>query len=97
MTTGWLIGEIIRRISGKSLGQFFKEEISDLLNLEYWIGLPESEDQRVAKVTPSHLVHQINQVPLPMHLEMIYLLCRDYHLQIPVAMITTLRALIDPN
>ena len=52
MTTGWLIGEIIRRISGKSLGQFFKEEISDLLNLEYWIGLPESEDQRVAKVTP---------------------------------------------
>ena len=33
MTTGWLIGEIIRRISGKSLGQFFKEEISDLLNL----------------------------------------------------------------
>ena len=40
MTTGWLIGEIIRRISGKSLGQFFKDEISDPLNLEYWIGLP---------------------------------------------------------
>ena len=52
MTTGWLIGEIIRRISRKSLGQFFKEEISDPLNLEYWIGLPESEDHRVAKVTP---------------------------------------------
>ena len=52
MTTGWLIGEIIRRISGKSLGKFFKDEISDPLNLEYWIGLPESEDHRVAKVTP---------------------------------------------
>ena len=52
MTTGWLIGEIIRRISGKSLGQFFKDEISDPLNLEYWIGLPEREDLRVAKVTP---------------------------------------------
>ena len=52
ITTGWLIGEIIRRISGKSLGQFFKDEISDPLNLDYWIGLPESEDHRVAKVTP---------------------------------------------
>ena len=52
MTTGWLIGEIIKRITGKSLRKFFKDEISDPLNLEYWIGLPESEDHRVAKVTP---------------------------------------------
>ena len=52
MTTGWLIGELIRRISGKSLGQFFKEEIAEPLNLDYWIGLPESHDYRVAKVTP---------------------------------------------
>ena len=52
MTTGWLIGELIRRISGKSLGQFFNEEIAEPLNLDYWIGLPESHDHRVAKVTP---------------------------------------------
>ncbi len=52
MTTGWLIGEIIRRVSGKSLGQFFSDEISKPLNLDYWIGLPESKDERVAKVTP---------------------------------------------
>ena len=36
----------------KSLDKFFKDEIADPLNLEYWIGLPESEDHRVAKVTP---------------------------------------------
>ena len=52
MTTGWLIGELIRRISGKSLGQFFKEEIAEPLNLDYWIGLPETHDHKVAKVTP---------------------------------------------
>ena len=28
MTTGWLIGELVRRISGKSLGQFFNDEIN---------------------------------------------------------------------
>ena len=52
MTTGWLIGELIRRISGKSLGKFFDDEIRQPFNLEYWIGLPENEDGRVAKVTP---------------------------------------------
>ena len=52
MTTGWLIGELVRRVSGKSLGQFFNDEISKPYNLDYWIGLPESEDKRVAKVTP---------------------------------------------
>ena len=52
MTTGWLIGEIVRRVSGKSLGKFFNDEISKPYNLEYWIGLPQSEDKRVAKVTP---------------------------------------------
>ena len=52
MTTGWLIGELVRRVSGKSLGKFFNDEISKPYNLDYWIGLPESEDERVAKVTP---------------------------------------------
>ncbi len=52
ITTGWLIGELIRRVSGKSLGKFFNDEIRKPYNLDYWIGLPESEDERVAKVTP---------------------------------------------
>ena len=52
MTTGWLIGELIKRVTGKSLGEFFNEEVSKPYNLEYWIGLPDSEVGRVAKVTP---------------------------------------------
>ena len=52
MTTGWLIGELIKRVTGKSLGEFFYDEVSKPYNLEYWIGLPDSEVDRVAKVTP---------------------------------------------
>ncbi|MGH1374467.1 MAG: serine hydrolase domain-containing protein [Cellvibrionaceae bacterium] len=45
---GWTVGELVRRVSGKSLGQFFADEIAAPLDLEFWIGLPESIDSRVA-------------------------------------------------
>ena len=47
-TYGWLVGEVIRRISGKSVGTYFKNEIAGPLGLDFWIGLPESEEPRVA-------------------------------------------------
>ncbi len=40
MTYGWLVGEIIHRVSGRSPGLFFRDEIGDPLNLRTWIGLP---------------------------------------------------------
>ena len=52
MTTGWLLGEIIRRVTGKSLGEFFDNELRERYELNYWIGLPESEDERVAEIIP---------------------------------------------
>ena len=52
MTTGWLIGEIIRRVNGKSLGEFFNSELGEPYGLNYWIGLPEAEDKRVAEIIP---------------------------------------------
>ena len=52
MTTGWLIGELIRRVSGKSLGEFFNNELVKPYGLNYWIGLPETEDERVAEIIP---------------------------------------------
>ena len=48
LTYGWLIGEVVRRVSGKSLGTFFKDEIADPLGLDFWIGLPEDKEPRVA-------------------------------------------------
>ena len=52
MTTGWLIGELIRRVNGKSLGEFFNNELAQPYGLNYWIGLPEPEDTRVAEIIP---------------------------------------------
>ncbi len=49
-TYGWLVGEVIRRISGKSVGTFFADEVAGPLGLDFWIGLPESEESRVVPV-----------------------------------------------
>jgi len=50
-TYGWLVGEVIRRISGKSVGTFFADEVAGPLGLDFWIGLPESEETRVVPIT----------------------------------------------
>jgi CubicO group peptidase (beta-lactamase class C family) len=39
-TFGWLVGEVIRRITGRTPGTFFADEIATSLNLEAYIGLP---------------------------------------------------------
>lgn len=48
LTIGWLVGEVVRRVSGKSLGTFFQEEVAKPLELDFWIGLPEDKEPRVA-------------------------------------------------
>ena len=50
MTFGYLVGEIVRRISGKSLGTFFADEVARPLNLHAWIGLPEAQEPKVARL-----------------------------------------------
>lgn len=55
VTYGWLAGEVIRRISGKSLGRFFQDEVAAPLGLDSWIGLPEEQEPRVAPVIPFEL------------------------------------------
>ena len=52
ITFGWTVGELVRRVSGKSLGTFFKDEIATPLGLDFHIGLAESENGRVAKMIP---------------------------------------------
>ncbi len=52
-TFGWLVGELVRRISGKSLGTFFREEVAEPLGLDFWIGLPEELEDRVAVIIPA--------------------------------------------
>lgn len=48
VTYGFLVGEVIRRVSGKSVGQLFREDVAEPLGADFHIGLPESEHGRVA-------------------------------------------------
>jgi CubicO group peptidase (beta-lactamase class C family) len=50
MTFGFLVGEVVRRITGKSLGTFFADEVASPLGLSAWIGLPEDQERRVARI-----------------------------------------------
>jgi CubicO group peptidase (beta-lactamase class C family) len=49
---GWLTGEIVRRVTGRTLGTFFAEDIATPLGLDFWIGLPEVVEPRVATLIP---------------------------------------------
>jgi CubicO group peptidase (beta-lactamase class C family) len=49
---GWLVGEVVRRVTGTTLGQFFAHEIATPLGIEFWIGLPAALEPRVAMLVP---------------------------------------------
>ncbi|MGW4966475.1 serine hydrolase domain-containing protein [Nonomuraea sp. NPDC004186] len=53
LTFGYLVGEVVRRVSGRSLGTFFREEVAEPLGLEFWLGLPEEYEHRVAPTIPA--------------------------------------------
>ena len=52
MTFGFLVGEVVRRITGKSLGTFVREEIAGPLGADFHIGLPEEHYARAAEIIP---------------------------------------------
>ena len=51
-TFGWLVGEVVRRISGKSLGTHWREEVAEPLGIDCHIGLAAEHDARVAEFIP---------------------------------------------
>ncbi|WP_200896867.1 serine hydrolase domain-containing protein [Devosia soli] len=53
LTHGWVAGEIIRRVTGQSVGQYFADLITSPLGVDAWIGLPQSEADRVAHLRVS--------------------------------------------
>lgn len=50
LTHGYLIGELVRRISGQSIGDFFRDHLASPLGLDFWLGLPDAQHHRVARV-----------------------------------------------
>jgi len=52
LTYGYLVGEVIRRITGKTPGTFFRDEVARPLGADFHIGLAESEHARAAEMVP---------------------------------------------
>ena len=52
LTYGYLLGEIVRRVTGMTLGQFLQTEITAPLGIDFFIGLPEAEEPRAAEIIP---------------------------------------------
>src|SRR3954447_3097149 len=53
LTFGYLVGEIVERVTGSDLGTFFADEVARPLEIDLHIGLPESELARVTRVQPA--------------------------------------------
>ena len=50
ITFGWLVGEVIRRITGKSVGSYLRDELAGPLGLDCHIGLGAADDDRCAEI-----------------------------------------------
>ncbi len=48
LTFGWVLSEVVRRVTGQTVAQFFQESIARPLGLDFWIGLPANQAHRVA-------------------------------------------------
>ncbi|MGC6500616.1 MAG: serine hydrolase domain-containing protein [Henriciella sp.] len=49
---GWTVGELVRRVSGKSLGTFFADEVAGPTGADFWIGVPDGFDRPIADILP---------------------------------------------
>ncbi|MFF3304025.1 serine hydrolase domain-containing protein [Streptomyces sp. NPDC002908] len=51
-TYSWLIGELVLRVTGRTIGRWIAEEIARPLGLDFWFGLPEDEAHRIGRIGP---------------------------------------------
>ncbi|HKZ73850.1 MAG TPA: serine hydrolase domain-containing protein [Steroidobacteraceae bacterium] len=65
VTFGFLAGEIVRRVTGLTLGQFLTREIATPLAADFFVGLPGSLDARVARIVAPQNAIDPTLIPLP--------------------------------
>jgi CubicO group peptidase (beta-lactamase class C family) len=51
-TFGWMVGELVRRITGKTIGRVYADEIASRFGIDFWIGVPPEQRDRVATLYP---------------------------------------------
>jgi CubicO group peptidase (beta-lactamase class C family) len=68
-TQGWLIGEVVRRITGKSFGTFFKEEVAEKVDADFHIGVDPKHFHRIADVLEGEKPESLDDVNTFMDLD----------------------------
>ena len=66
LTQGYLVGELVRRVTGQSVGRFFAEHVAGPLDADFFIGTPESADSRVAPVVAPERLARISKDDAPL-------------------------------
>ncbi|MFE1439386.1 serine hydrolase domain-containing protein [Streptomyces sp. NPDC058739] len=54
-TYSWLTGELVRRVTGRPIGEWIAEEIAGPAGADFWLGLPEGETARAGRVGPAEI------------------------------------------
>ena len=65
VTIGFLLGELVRRVTGKSVGAMIAEEIAGPLGVDLWLGLPKAQEGRIAqhfRTTPRMTMDTLSQM-----------------------------------
>jgi CubicO group peptidase (beta-lactamase class C family) len=53
VTSAWTVGEMVHRSTGTRMGAFLRDQVTGPLGVDFWMGLPEAQEARVAKVIPA--------------------------------------------
>ena len=62
-TYGFLLGEVVRRATGRRLGRVFAEDVAGPLGLDFWIGLPPECEHRVARLISAPVGAVVDELP----------------------------------
>lgn len=89
LTFGFCVGEVVRRVTGMTLGSFFRQEVAGRLGIDFQIGLPEADEARVAKVIP--------QMPDPANLSAMEQLAFTDPASIPFLMLANSGGYMNPG
>lgn len=65
LTQGYLLGEVVRRITGKTIGTFFREEISAPIDADFHIGVDPKHFDRIAELVPPPTAEPDPNAPAP--------------------------------
>ena len=67
VTVGYVVGEIFRRVDGRTLGTAFREDIGNPFDLDLWVGLPDGVESRLAELQRPGALPEFGELNAPTH------------------------------